>query len=112
VRVRAVFTKKGRPCAELLLKTPVDVIAFYRERFGVYPQLSRAIVPGMDYPAGGYPPASGLVVVHGQHRMAERPEAFWRWITAHEIGHMYWGDLVLAQGSPKNAPRFAPFGQP
>jgi len=99
VRVRAVFTKEGRPCAELLLKTAVDAIGFYRERFGLYPHRSLAIVPGMDYPAGGYPPASGLVVVHGQHRMAERPEAFWRWITAHEIGHMYWGDHVFAQGS-------------
>ncbi len=99
VRVRAVFTKQGRPCAELLLKTAVDVIGFYRERFRVYPHRSLAIVPGMDYPAGGYPAASGLVVVHGQQRMAEKPEAFWRWITAHEIGHMYWGDHVLAQGS-------------
>jgi hypothetical protein len=99
VQVRAVFTSQGRPCADLLLKTAVDVIGFYRERFGVYPQRSLSIVPGMDYPAGGYPPATALVVVHGQHRMAERPEAFWRWITAHEIGHMYWGDYVLAQGS-------------
>jgi tetratricopeptide (TPR) repeat protein len=98
VHVRAVFTKEGRPCAELLLKTAVDVIGFYRQQFGVYPHRSLAIVPGMDYPAGGYPPASALVVVHGQHRMAERPEAFWRWITAHETGHMYWGDHVLAQG--------------
>ena len=54
--------------------------------------------PGTDYPAGGYPPATALVVVHGQHRLSERPETFWRWITAHEISHMYWGDHVLAQG--------------
>jgi aminopeptidase N len=99
VHVRAVFTKQGRPCAELLLKTAADAIGFYRERFGLYPQRSLAIVPGGDYPAGGYPSASGLVVVHGQHRMGERPQGFWRWITAHEIGHMYWGDYVLAQGS-------------
>ena len=99
VQVRAVFTSQGRPCADLLLKTAVDVIGFYRERFGVYPQRSLSIVPGMDYSAGGDPPATALVVVHGQHRMVERPEAFWRWITAHEIGHMYWGDYVLAQGS-------------
>jgi hypothetical protein len=99
VQVRAVFTPKGRPCAELLLKTAVDAIGFYRERFGFYPHRSITIAPGMDYPAGGYPPATALVVVHGQQRMSERPEAFWRWITAHEVGHMYWGDHVLAQGS-------------
>jgi tetratricopeptide (TPR) repeat protein len=98
VQVRAVFTAAGRPCAELLLKTAVDVIAYYRERFGVYPHRSLSIVPGMDRPAGGYPAASALVVIHGQERFADKPEAHWRWITAHEIGHMYWGNYVLAQG--------------
>jgi tetratricopeptide (TPR) repeat protein len=98
VRIRAVFTAQGRPCAELLLKTAVDAINFYRREFGFYPHRSLSIVPGMDYPAGGYPPASALVAIHGQERMAERPEAHWRWITAHEIGHMYWSNYVLAQG--------------
>jgi len=98
VRVRAVFTAKGRPCAELLLKTAVDVIGFYRQQFGFYPQRSLSIVPGMDYPAGGYPEATGLSVIHGQERRAERPEAFWRWIMAHEIGHMYWSNYVVGQG--------------
>ncbi len=99
VRVRAIFTAKGRPCAELLLKTAVDVIGFYRQQFGFYPHRSLSIVPGMDRPAGGYPPASALVAIHGQERLSERPEAHWRWITAHEIGHMYWSNYVLAQGS-------------
>lgn len=98
VHVRAVFTPKGRPCAELVMKTAVDVIGFYRQQFGVYPHRSLTIVPGMDYPAGGYPPASALIVVHGQERLADRPESFWRWITAHEIGHMYWSNYVLTQG--------------
>jgi hypothetical protein len=98
VQVRAIFTPKGRPCAELALKTAADAIAFYRDRFGVYPHRSLTVVPGMDSPSGGYPPATALVTIHGQERFAERPEAFWRWITAHEVGHMYWGDYVLAQG--------------
>jgi hypothetical protein len=99
VLVRAVFTPAGRPCAELLLRTAVDAIAFYRERFGFYPQAQLSIVPGMTDPAGGYPAATGLVVVHGQERMADRPEPHWRWITAHEIGHQYWGEHVLADGA-------------
>jgi len=98
VHVRAVFTAKGRTCAELVMKTALDVIGFYRQQFGVYPHRSLTIVPGMDYPAGGYPPASALIVVHGQEHVADRPESFWRWITAHEIGHMYWSNYVLAQG--------------
>jgi hypothetical protein len=98
VKVRAIFTDEGRPCAEFLLATATDVIQFYRERFGVYPHRSLTIAPGMDYPAGGYPPATSLVVVHGQTRFAEKPRDWWRWITAHEIGHMYWGDHVLSDG--------------
>jgi hypothetical protein len=98
VKVRAIFTPQGRPCAELLLTTATDVINFYRERFGMYPHRSLTIVPGMDYPAGGYPPATALVVVHGQTRFDEKPRDWWRWITAHEIGHMYWGNHVLADG--------------
>jgi len=99
VHVRAVFTKAGRPCAELLVKTAVDVIGFYRERFGLYPHRSLAIVPGMEYPAGGYPVATAMVVIHGEEQMGKKPEEHFRWITAHEIGHMYWGDYVLAQGA-------------
>ena len=98
VQVRAIFTPKGRSCAELLLKTAADAIAFYRERFGLYPHASLTIVPGGDSPVGGYPPATALVVIHGQEHLVERPESFWRWIAAHEVGHMYWGDYVLAQG--------------
>jgi hypothetical protein len=26
------------------------------------------------------------------------PETFWRWITAHEIGHEYWSEHVLGEG--------------
>ena len=46
VLVRALFTPAGRPCAELLLRTAVDAIGFYRGRFGFYPQAQLSIVPG------------------------------------------------------------------
>ncbi len=99
VAVTSVFTSKGQPCARLLLKTAVDAIGYYRGRFGFYPHNSLAIVPGNDEPQGGYPVATGIVAIHGQERMAERPDDWWKWITAHEIGHMYWSNYVLAQGA-------------
>ncbi len=99
VRVRAVFTPAGRQCAEMLLKTAVDAIGFYRQRFGFYPQKSLSIVPGSDTPQGGYPVATAMVVIHGQERFSQPPENFWKWITAHEIGHQYWSEHVLAAGS-------------
>jgi hypothetical protein len=99
VQVTAVHTAAGAKCAHLLLQTAVDVIGFYRQRFGFYPQRSLTIIPGMDYPAGGYPVATAMVAIHGQEQMEKKPEDHFRWITAHEIGHMYWSQYVLAQGA-------------
>jgi len=98
VRVRAVFTPKGSRCAQILLKTAVDAIGFYQGRFGFYPHNSLTIIPGSDAPVGGYPIATAMVAIHGQERFGERSEAWWQWITAHEIGHMYWSEHILAQG--------------
>lgn len=98
VQVAAVHTAAGAKCAQLILKTAVDVVRFYRERFGFYPQQSLTIIPGMNYPAGGYPVATALVAIHGEEQMEKKPEAHFRWITAHEIGHMYWSQSVMAEG--------------
>jgi hypothetical protein len=98
VQVTAVHTAAGAKCAALLLKTAVEAIGFYRQRFGFYPHRSLTIIPGGDYPAGGYPVATAIVAIHGQEQMEKKPEAHFRWITAHEIGHMYWSQYVLAEG--------------
>ena len=95
VEIRCLFTERGRECAQLLLETTVDAVGYYRERFGMYPYSSLTIIPGASQPMGGYPVATGLVVVHGQECFSERPDLHWRWITAHEIGHQYWGEYVL-----------------
>jgi hypothetical protein len=100
VLIRSLFTPEGRACAELLLETAVEVIDFYRSEFGFYPYPFLSIVPGMEDPAGGFPFATGIVAIHGQERLNERPTDFWRWITAHEIGHQYWGEYVLEADSP------------
>jgi tetratricopeptide (TPR) repeat protein len=96
VLVRTVFTAKGAECARLLRETAVDVINFDRQRFGFFPYRSLTIVPGGPNPVGGYPVASALVAIHGQERFGQRDNAFWRWITAHEIGHQYWSEYVLS----------------
>lgn len=96
VLIRCLYTPRGEACARILTETAEDVIAHYHERFGFYPQPFLNIVPGMDRPVGGYPFATGLVVVHGQERMSEKPKSHWQWIMAHEIGHQYWMEHVLS----------------
>ena len=100
VLVRCLVTPQREECARFLLTTAVDVINFYRQRFGFYPYTSLTIVPGSDRPSGGYPVATSMVAIHGQQRFsAERPDThwWWRWITAHEIGHQYWLEYVLTK---------------
>jgi len=98
--VRCAFNEQSRECARLLLETAVDVINYYRECFGFYPYDVLTIVPGDERSVGGYPVATNLVAVHSQERMTGLPELHWRWITAHEIGHQYWGEYVLEKDSP------------
>ncbi|NIP23800.1 MAG: hypothetical protein GWN67_01245 [Phycisphaerae bacterium] len=97
VLVQVIFTPKGKGCADLLLETAVDVINFYFERFGFYPHSVLSIIPGMNRPAGGYPVATSIVAVHGMEQFDFKPKLHWQWITAHEIGHEYWGEHVLSE---------------
>jgi hypothetical protein len=99
VLVRVVHTAKGTDCAQLLMETAVDAISFYRERFGFYPADHIDVIPGMENPNGGYPPATNLVVIHGMEKLAEREKLHWQWIMAHEIGHQYWYEYVMAKPS-------------
>ena len=100
VVVRCLYKPGDKKCAELLQETAIDVIKFYREWLGFYPYRILTIIPGMDRPAGGYPAATSIIVIHGMGRMAEKPELHWRWITAHEIGHQYWSRYVMEKDEP------------
>ncbi len=100
VLVRCLYTTKATTCAQLILHTAVDAINFYRQRYGFYPYRSLNIVPGYDQPYGGYNAATSISVIHGEERMSEKPEIHWQWITAHEIGHMYWGEYVMEKDDP------------
>jgi tetratricopeptide (TPR) repeat protein len=100
VEISALFTEKGRACARHCLDAAADIVPFYRSWLGVYPHRSLVILPGGDQPMGGYPYASGMVVIHGQETFdpdkGERSRNWWTWITAHEIGHQYWGEFVMS----------------
>lgn len=100
ILIRAFFTPRSETCARFVLQNAADAIAFYKRRFGLYPYRSLTIIPGFDAPVGGYNPATAIVAIHGQEKMADRPELFWKWITAHEIDHQYWGEYVLEKDDP------------
>ncbi|MFC1677016.1 M1 family aminopeptidase [Planctomycetota bacterium] len=98
VLVQVVYKTQAEECAQLVLETAVETINFYRERFGLYPYRSLVIIPGgMTHPAGGYPVATSMVGIHAMEQFDSKPKTFWQWITAHEIGHQYWGEYVLSK---------------
>lgn len=101
VLITALFTEKGKDCARFCLDAAADIIAFYKKWLGVYPHKSLCIIPGGPQPWGGYPFASGIVVIHGQEtfdpKKGEKGLNWWRWITAHEIGHQYWGEFIMPE---------------
>jgi len=100
VLITAFFTKEGEECARICLDAAVDIIRFYKNWLGFYPFKSLCIIPGASRPMGGYPFASAMVVVHGQEKFKEMPLLHWKWITAHEIGHQYWGEYVMSDDFP------------
>ncbi len=100
VLITSIFTEEGAECARLCLDTAVDVITFYKRWLGFYPFNFLSIVPGGPQPWGGYPFASGIVVIHGQEKFKSAALLHWKWITAHEIGHQYWGEYVLDGDEP------------
>lgn len=102
VLITTLFTEKGAKCAAVCMDTAVDVVKFYKEWLGFYPFRFLFIIPGGKGRWGGYPFATGIVAIHGQETFKEGESLLhWQRITAHEIGHEYWGEWVLDPDKPK-----------
>jgi tetratricopeptide (TPR) repeat protein len=101
ILVTALSTEKGAECASVCLDTAVDAIRFYKDWLGFYPFEFLYIIPGGRGRWGGYPFATGIVVIHGQETFKKGESLqWWQRITAHEIGHEYWGEYVLDPDEP------------
>ena len=101
VLVTTAATGRGAKAASICLETACDVIKFAKSWLGFYPFSSLTIIPGGSGRWGGYPVATGMVAIHGleTYKDGESP-IWWKWITAHEIGHEYWGEWVLDPDDP------------
>ena len=101
ILVTALSTEKGAECAAVCLDTAVDAIRYYKDWLGFYPFEFLYIIPGGRGRWGGYPFATGIVVIHGQETFKKGESLlWWQRITAHEIGHEYWGEYVLDPDEP------------
>jgi len=96
VQIRSYRLERGREWGAKLAGLAADIIPYYRQLAGFYPHPWLVILPGSLQATGGYPAATGMVVIH---KLDGTDSDFPGWILAHEIGHQYWGfDTVIDDG--------------
>lgn len=75
----------------LAVELASEAVAWYRNTYGFFPVRQIGIIPGPRRWGGGFPLPNVFMI----HR-ANLQQDFLRWITAHELGHYYWGLYVLS----------------
>jgi hypothetical protein len=73
-----------------------EAVEWYRDGYGFFPVEQIGIIPGPRQWGGGFPLPNVFMI----HR-ANLNEDFLRWITAHELGHYYWGLYALSATSER-----------
>lgn len=100
VKIAVPFREDQKTGARFCLDVAVDAVDFYVDWLGFYPQGSLTFIPWDSSPHGGFSFAPTLSAIHGLEAFRDRAELHWRWITAHEVGHHYWGEYVLDGDNP------------
>jgi len=92
VLIQSFYFEKEKKWGKYLLEKARDIVPFYADTIGFYPQPIISILPGHSEPWGGYPVCANCVVIHmGLDKKGDDAEEFANWILAHEIGHEYFG---------------------
>jgi len=105
ILIRSFYYDNDIKWGEKLLEIAKDVIDFYNDTLGFYPQPVINIIPGANKPYGGWPVSPNIVCVHrGLDSKGDYALTFATWITAHEIGHQYWGYNYVLE--PLNYPQW------
>lgn len=94
VSIISISSEKTRKYMDKIHAYAEDVIHFYKTVVGFYPHNSLQIIPGSNDYEGGYPVNTGVIAIHGVDNFDTKPESWWKWITAHEIAHMYFGYCI------------------
>lgn len=109
VLIRSIFFDDDQKWGNLLLDYAEDVLEFYTDSLEFYPQPVLNIIPGYSKPYGGWPVSPNIIGIHrGIDLKKKRAETHAKWITAHEIGHQYWGFNYVLE--PLNYPQWFGIG--
>jgi hypothetical protein len=80
----------------LAVELTAEAVRWYRQTYGFFTVQQIGIIPGPRRWSGGFPLPNVFMVHRGN-----LGEEFLRWITAHELGHYYWGLYVLSATSER-----------
>ncbi len=109
ILIRSFYFKDDIKWGEKLLSHSKNIIKFYSDTLGFYPQPVLSIIPGYPEPYGGWPVCPNIVGIHrGIDKKQERAETHAHWVMSHEIGHQYWGFNYVLE--PLNFPQWFGIG--
>ena len=91
VAVVAMLPPDDREAFRKAAQNTADAVAWYQKVYGFFPVDQIGLAPGERHPVGGWPLPRAFLIHRGFI-----DDDFLRWITAHELGHYYWGLHVLA----------------
>ncbi len=105
ILIRSLYNEGEEYWGGRLLEYAKDVIEFYVDTIGFYPQSQISLVPGeTGNVSGGWPIFPNIVAIHRGGLNNKNAESHAQWITSHEIGHQYWGFNYVLE--PINYPQW------
>lgn len=109
VTIRSLYSEDDSKWGEKLLEYSKDIIEFYVDTLGFYPQPVLTIFPGGPNPNGGWANCPNVVGIHrGIDQYEEKADMFGHWIMSHEVAHQYWGFNYVLE--PTNYPQWFGIG--
>ncbi len=94
IQISCLYPETEAVLYQNVLRYAEQAISWYIETYGFFPKSHLGISMGNNNWGGGFPSENVFYIHRGR-----TDEEFLRWITAHEVGHYYWGHHVLAAQS-------------
>ena len=92
VPIVAFYDPKYAEKFSTVIERTIEAASWYKKTYGFFPLEQVGIIQGHPTYGGGYP-LPNMFAVHLGYLNDERIT----WITAHELGHYYWGYTVLGE---------------
>ncbi|MBN1618909.1 hypothetical protein JW887_06250 [Candidatus Dojkabacteria bacterium] len=103
ISLTSVSSRLDRDNMNILHNFAEDILKYYITLLDFYPHDSLTIYAGNTDCFGGFPNGKGQITIHNISTYTEDHTDWWKWIIAHEIGHMYWGYYVLDGNKKPNS---------